>query len=84
MAAHAKRLSLQGSTQGPPAHFFPTSRPIRPFPSIANSLARPATPGSKGSNGAPGRKPTKLIQPPANFKSEFVLDLTQAELGRQD
>ena len=54
------------------AHSFPTSRPLRPFPSLA-------VPSSK-----PARKPVKIIEPPANFKGAFVLNLTQAELSRQD
>lgn len=55
---------------------LPKSRPLRPFPSIANSLS-PLSPTSQ-------RKPTKIIEPPKNFKSEFVLNLTQTELARQD
>ncbi|KAI0670142.1 hypothetical protein C8Q78DRAFT_1080037 [Trametes maxima] len=55
-------------------HSFPTSRPLRPFPSIAAS----STPQKSA------RKPVKLIEPPANFKGAFVLNLTQAELSRQD
>lgn len=50
---------------------FPTSRPLRPFPSINTSVSSQ-------------NKPVKLIVPPKNFKSAFVLNLTQAELGRQD
>ncbi|KAI0824092.1 hypothetical protein BC628DRAFT_1420205 [Trametes gibbosa] len=53
-------------------HSFPTSRPLRPFPSIAAN--------SQSSS----RKPVKIIEPPANFKGAFVLNLTQAELSRQD
>ncbi|KAI9066653.1 hypothetical protein FKP32DRAFT_1609881 [Trametes sanguinea] len=55
-------------------HSFPTSRPLRPFPSIALSTT------AKSSS----RKPVKMIEPPANFKGAFVLNLTQAELSRQD
>ncbi|KAI0374413.1 hypothetical protein BV20DRAFT_961573 [Pilatotrama ljubarskyi] len=55
-------------------HAFPTSRPLRPFPSIAGSTS------TKSSS----RKPVKMIEPPANFKGAFVLNLTQAELSRQD
>ncbi|KAI0271555.1 hypothetical protein BC834DRAFT_817962 [Gloeopeniophorella convolvens] len=52
---------------------FPTSRPLRPFASIA-----PAAPGT-------GKKPVKIIEPPKNFSGGcFVLNLTQAELSRQD
>ncbi|KAF5382951.1 hypothetical protein D9757_006287 [Collybiopsis confluens] len=57
---------------------FPPSRALRPFPSIANTL-RP-TPTSSGSN----KKPIKLIQPPLNQPCVFTLNLTQAELSRQD
>ncbi|KAJ7190396.1 hypothetical protein GGX14DRAFT_483194 [Mycena pura] len=49
---------------------FPPSRALRPFPSLA-----PAS--------APGRKPVKMIQPPANQRASFELDLTQAEFSRQ-
>ncbi|EKM49094.1 uncharacterized protein PHACADRAFT_154721 [Phanerochaete carnosa HHB-10118-sp] len=58
-----------------PVH-FPTSRPLRPFPSIAQPLS-PLSPTSS-------RKAIKIIEPPKNFKSEFVLNLTQAEFSRQD
>ncbi|KAL4243073.1 hypothetical protein ABKN59_001011 [Abortiporus biennis] len=58
---------------------FPTSKPLRPFASIANAT----TPSlSSRSNGA--KKPTKMIEPPKNFRGEFVLNLTPAELSRQD
>ncbi|KAG6832232.1 hypothetical protein H0H92_004197 [Tricholoma furcatifolium] len=53
---------------------FPTSRALRPFPTVAHAL-RP-TPGKK--------PPVKLIEPPTNYKGTFVLDLTQAEFSRQD
>ncbi|KAJ7723097.1 hypothetical protein DFH07DRAFT_897729 [Mycena maculata] len=46
---------------------FPTSRALRPFPSIA----------------AAAPKPVKIIQPPANQRVSFVLNLTQAEFSRQ-
>ncbi|KAH9947667.1 hypothetical protein B0H21DRAFT_315764 [Amylocystis lapponica] len=59
---------------------FPTSRPLRPFPSVANTLSGAVRP----SHGAPSKKPVKIIEPPANFKGAFVLNLTQAELSRQD
>ncbi|EPS99127.1 hypothetical protein FOMPIDRAFT_1024348 [Fomitopsis schrenkii] len=60
---------------------FPVSRPLRPFPSIANSLSSglPQRPGVFG-----GKRPVKIIEPPANIKCEFVLNLTQAEFSRQD
>ncbi|KAJ8501569.1 hypothetical protein ONZ51_g493 [Trametes cubensis] len=54
-------------------HSFPTSRPLRPFPSLAVNTST-----------ASSRKPVKIIEPPANFKGAFVLNLTQAELSRQD
>ncbi|KAJ7899976.1 hypothetical protein B0H14DRAFT_2671718 [Mycena olivaceomarginata] len=53
------------------AYSFPRSSALRPFPS-----AVPA-PGA-------GKKPVKIIQPPANQRGSFVLNLTQAELGRQE
>ncbi|KAI0359154.1 hypothetical protein OH77DRAFT_1420706 [Trametes cingulata] len=56
-------------------HAFPTSRPLRPFPSIA---------AGTNSTKSSARKPVKMIEPPANFKGAFVLNLTQAELSRQD
>ncbi|KAJ6604309.1 hypothetical protein DFH09DRAFT_898504, partial [Mycena vulgaris] len=72
-------LAGQTHTSGPAAtritpqrtYSFPTSRALRPFPSIA-----PAAP-------APGKKPVKMIQPPANQRESFVLNLTQAEFSRQ-
>ncbi|KAI0932504.1 hypothetical protein AcW1_000390 [Taiwanofungus camphoratus] len=69
----------------PPRHLsgspsFPTSRPLRPFPSIANTLSGL----SQRSNGTASKKVTKLIEPPADLKSAFVLNLTQAEFSRQD
>ncbi|KAI0076241.1 hypothetical protein K474DRAFT_1598329, partial [Panus rudis PR-1116 ss-1] len=57
---------------------FPTSRPLRPFPSINTSIK-----GISSSGSAP-KKPTKIIEPPKNFRGQFVLNLTQAELSRQD
>ncbi|KAF8559310.1 hypothetical protein OG21DRAFT_722717 [Imleria badia] len=51
---------------------FPTSRPIRPFASISQNTSLSST------------KPVKLIEPPQNFKTTFILDLTQGELSRQD
>ncbi|EED78436.1 predicted protein [Postia placenta Mad-698-R] len=47
---------------------FPTSRPLRPFPSIANTLhGASARPGSASS-----KKPVKIIQPPADFKCDAL------------
>ena len=74
--AHAARPQPKRNLSITPVH-FPTSRPLRPFASVAGALA-PLSPT------AAQRKPTKIIEPPKNFKSEFVLNLTQAELGRQD
>ncbi|KAH9043761.1 hypothetical protein EDB84DRAFT_673436 [Lactarius hengduanensis] len=53
---------------------FPASRPLRPFPSVMTSGIRTAT-----------KKPIKIIEPPKNYHGGcFVLNLTQAELSRQD
>ncbi|KAI0343930.1 hypothetical protein BDW22DRAFT_1106567 [Trametopsis cervina] len=59
------------SSSRPGSLGFPTSRSLRPFPSINTSVSS-------------SRKPVKLIVPPKDFKTEFVLNLTQAELSRQD
>ncbi|KAI0735424.1 hypothetical protein C8Q76DRAFT_791977 [Earliella scabrosa] len=67
LAASAQPRPAPGRT-----HSFPTSRPLRPFPSLSIAPASSA------------RKPVKIIEPPANFKGAFVLNLTQAELSRQD
>ncbi|CAL1696465.1 unnamed protein product [Somion occarium] len=73
-------LASNAPTRLPPkrplsnGHAFPTSRPLRPFPSINTSFS---------SNG-PKSKPTKIIEPPKNFRGEWVLNLTQAEFRRQD
>ncbi|KAJ3568970.1 hypothetical protein NP233_g5362 [Leucocoprinus birnbaumii] len=52
---------------------FPSSRALRPFPSIAQSLQPSNT-----------KKAVKIIEAPKNQKSMFMLDLTQAELSRQE
>lgn len=70
-AAMPSRATRGAASRAMPLH-FPTSRPLRPFPSIANTSS------------AQQKKPTKIIVPPKDFKSEFVLNLTQAELSRQD
>ncbi|KAK7694386.1 hypothetical protein QCA50_001572 [Cerrena zonata] len=57
---------------------FPTSRPLRPFPSINANISS----GPRGTT--PTSKPTKIIEPPKNFHGQWVLNLTQAEFGRQD
>ncbi|KAH7883808.1 hypothetical protein F5I97DRAFT_1814424, partial [Phlebopus sp. FC_14] len=51
---------------------FMRSRPLRPFASISQNA-----PSSSS-------KPVKLIEPPKNFKTTFILDLTQGEFSRQD
>ncbi|KAJ3765223.1 hypothetical protein FB446DRAFT_484205 [Lentinula raphanica] len=55
---------------------FPTSRSLRPFPSVAAAL-RPSSPSLKKGG-------VKLIEPPKNQPCVFMLNLTQAEFGRQD
>ncbi|KAF5377461.1 hypothetical protein D9615_005171 [Tricholomella constricta] len=53
---------------------FPSSRALRPFPTISHAL-----------NPMHGKKPpVKLIEPPQNQMGTFVLDLTQAEFSRQE
>ncbi|KAE9410785.1 hypothetical protein BT96DRAFT_804510 [Gymnopus androsaceus JB14] len=54
---------------------FPSSRGLCPFPSVAKTM-QPSPTSNK--------KAVKLIQPPQNQPRAFVLNLTQAELGRQD
>ncbi|KAJ6627263.1 hypothetical protein B0H10DRAFT_1780137 [Mycena sp. CBHHK59/15] len=69
-------LAAQSHTAGPAAahimpsraYSFPTSRALRPFPTPA---------------AAPKSKPVKMIQPPANQRASFELNLTQAEFSRQ-
>ncbi|KAI0724309.1 hypothetical protein C8T65DRAFT_704197 [Cerioporus squamosus] len=63
--------SAQGRSVPSRQHSFPASRPLRPFPSLAI-------------NAKAARKPVKIIEPPANFKSAFILNLTPAELSRRD
>ncbi|RDX56120.1 hypothetical protein OH76DRAFT_1452213 [Lentinus brumalis] len=64
--------SAQPRTLPSRQHAFPASRPLRPFPSLSINSKLPA------------RKPVKIIEPPANFKSAFILNLTPAELSRRD
>lgn len=52
---------------------FPSSRALRPFPSIAQSL-HPCN----------DKKAVKIIEAPKYQQTMFVLDLTQAEFSRQD
>ncbi|PPQ97158.1 hypothetical protein CVT26_000421 [Gymnopilus dilepis] len=63
---------------------FPSSRALRPFPTISHIMQPPAATSVPSSSSSPSKKPVKLIEPPANFKTTFVLDLTQAEFSRQD
>lgn len=72
LAASSSPRPLHQRTNSSPA--FPTSRPLRPFPSINTSISK---------RGA-AAKPVKIIEPPKNFRGEWVLNLTQAEFGRQD
>ncbi|KIJ68644.1 hypothetical protein HYDPIDRAFT_24902 [Hydnomerulius pinastri MD-312] len=51
---------------------FGQSRPLRPFASISQNAM------------SSSKKPVKLIEPPKNFKTTFILDLTQGEFSRQD
>ncbi|KAF8649833.1 hypothetical protein AX16_005597 [Volvariella volvacea WC 439] len=57
---------------------FPSSRPLRPFPSISHAVRQPT------SSGPTSKKPVKIIQPPENHKVTFMLNLTQAEFSRQE
>ncbi|PPQ90450.1 hypothetical protein CVT25_014968 [Psilocybe cyanescens] len=59
---------------------FPSSRALRPFPTISHLMQPSLT--AKSSTKVP--KTIKLIEPPKNYKATFVLDLTQAEFSRQD
>ena len=57
---------------------FPASRPLRPFPSITTAAVVNGTRGAT-------KKPVKIIEPPKNYSGGcFVLNLTQAELSRQE
>ncbi|TFY75390.1 hypothetical protein EWM64_g8623 [Hericium alpestre] len=60
---------------------FPASQRLRPFPSIAQTLS-PASPAGRD---VKAKKGPKLIEPPKGYAGgTFVLNLTQAELSRQD
>ena len=77
--------AVQPRPQAARTHSFPTSRPLRPFPSIAHATFKPPPAPSAS---APAPKPktgaVKLIEPPKDFKKPFfVLNLTQAEVSRQ-
>ncbi|EIW86418.1 hypothetical protein CONPUDRAFT_78774 [Coniophora puteana RWD-64-598 SS2] len=71
------RAPLPRTQRGLPARgpAFPSSQPLRPFASISY-ISKPGTSAGKG-------KQVKLIEPPKNFKSTFVLDLSQEEFSRQ-
>ncbi|KAF8640682.1 hypothetical protein AX17_000338 [Amanita inopinata Kibby_2008] len=56
---------------------FPSSRALRPFPSISHVFQQPKASQAQ-------KPPVKIIEPPKNHKATFLLNLTQAELGRQD
>jgi hypothetical protein len=58
---------------------FPTSRALRPFPTISRSFQK-----SDDTSTPLNKKTVKLIEPPKDVKGTFLLDLTQAELSRQD
>ncbi|KAF8740679.1 hypothetical protein AX14_007810 [Amanita brunnescens Koide BX004] len=58
---------------------FPASRALRPFASISQVLQQPKTISPQNQKPA-----VKLIEPPKNHKATFLLNLTQAELSRQD
>ncbi|ESK98461.1 hypothetical protein Moror_211 [Moniliophthora roreri MCA 2997] len=53
---------------------FPSSQALRPFPTVSAAFR----PQNKD------KKPIKIIEPPANHRNTFVLDLSQAEFSRQD
>ncbi|KAK1232587.1 hypothetical protein PQX77_004255 [Marasmius sp. AFHP31] len=58
---------------------FPSSQALRPFPTVSTAL-RPISTQKTTSD----KKSVKLIEPPANSRTTFVLDLSQAEFSRQD
>lgn len=67
---------------------FPTSRPLRPFASIANATFAPAQPSHARAPAAePQRKPAggpvKLIQA-SKEPVFFTLNLSQADFARRD
>ncbi|KAH7924013.1 hypothetical protein BV22DRAFT_1091764 [Leucogyrophana mollusca] len=76
--ASSSHNSMAGPSRGLPKRnpSFPPSRPLRPFASISQTT-------KPSSMGSPAKKPVKLIEPPKNFKTTFVLDLTQGEFSRQ-
>ncbi|KAH7914488.1 hypothetical protein BJ138DRAFT_1079419 [Hygrophoropsis aurantiaca] len=80
LAATSSHNSMAGPSRGLPKRnpSFPPSRPLRPFASISQSMTKQSGMGSSS------KKPVKLIEPPKNFKTTFILDLTQGEFSRQD
>jgi len=66
---------------------FPASRPLRPFPSISQSLSTTTTIGTSEVQG--DSKPVKRSQKTLELSSKWtggfiVLGMTQAEFSRQD
>ncbi|KAL0579801.1 hypothetical protein V5O48_002212 [Marasmius crinis-equi] len=59
---------------------FPSSQALRPFPTVSAALR----PSPKPLDTSDKKKSVKLIEPPANSRTTFVLDLSQAEFSRQD
>ncbi|KAF9459466.1 hypothetical protein BDZ94DRAFT_1284399 [Collybia nuda] len=55
---------------------FPSSRALRPFPTISHAL-QPSSSANKKSS-------IKIIEPPKNHNGTFLLNLTQAEFSRQE
>ncbi|KAJ7042569.1 hypothetical protein C8F04DRAFT_945401 [Mycena alexandri] len=72
LAGPSSTSSGSASTRMTPqrTYSFPPSRALRPFPTISSAGTAP-------------KKPVKMIQPPANQRETFVLNLTQAEFSRQ-
>ncbi|KAM6497938.1 hypothetical protein JOM56_005886 [Amanita muscaria] len=79
--AHNPRSASASSVgQRRPAH-FPTSRALRPFATISHVIQQPK---SRTSTPQEQKRPqVKLIEAPSNQRMTFLLNLTQAELGRQ-
>ncbi|KAF8898380.1 hypothetical protein BD779DRAFT_1666241 [Infundibulicybe gibba] len=61
---------------------FPSSRALRPFPTISHAFQQPTSSSNASSKNK--KAPVKLIEPPKDHKMTFMLDLTQAEFSRQD
>ncbi|KAF7978422.1 hypothetical protein HWV62_588 [Athelia sp. TMB] len=77
--------SIGGPSPLPRRSSFPTSRALRPFPSITHSSSLPSSNPTPGAGNATknGRRTLKLIEPPKNLQFSFQLNLTQAEFSRQ-